>query len=141
MTVYAGHMEKSHQLPRVYKYHTANSWFSLWEKKYSNEHRIAHFEYFFTCHYSKTVWLAENLSEIKIFWYQAKKVSFWERVGKRAERKHFFVSLRLSLFSPRHIALKLNQKIITKISSLPNMKYAPRTPRKSSFKRKYFQWI
>ena len=35
-----------------------------------NEHMIAHFEYFFTCHYSKTVWLAENLNEIKITHYE-----------------------------------------------------------------------
>ena len=50
---------------------------SHYEKKNTqNEQRIAHFEYFFTCHYSKTVWLADNLSEIKIFSYQAKKVSF-----------------------------------------------------------------
>ena len=31
---------------------------------------IAHFECFFTCHYSKTVWLAENLNEIKITHYE-----------------------------------------------------------------------
>ena len=35
-----------------------------------NEHMIAHFEYFFTSHYSKTVWLAENLNEIKITYYE-----------------------------------------------------------------------
>ena len=34
-------------------------------KNTQNEHIIAHFEYFFTCHYSKTVWLAENLIETK----------------------------------------------------------------------------
>ena len=50
---------------------------SHYEKKNTqNEQRIAHFEYFFTCHCSKTVWLADNISEIKIFSYQAKKVSF-----------------------------------------------------------------
>ena len=31
---------------------------------------IAHFECFFTCHYSKTVWLAENVNEIKITHYE-----------------------------------------------------------------------
>ena len=31
---------------------------------------IAHFEYFFTFHYSKAVWLAENLNEIKINHYE-----------------------------------------------------------------------
>ena len=37
------------------------------EKKNSqNDPIIFHFEYFFTCHYSKTVLLAENLNEIKI---------------------------------------------------------------------------
>ena len=34
-------------------------------KKYSNENIIVHFEYFFTCQYIKTVWLAANLNEIK----------------------------------------------------------------------------
>ena len=36
------------------------------KKNTQNEHIIANFEYFFTCHYSKTVWLAENVNEIKI---------------------------------------------------------------------------
>ena len=40
------------------------------KKKTQNEHIIAHFQYFFTCHYSKTVWLPENLSEIKITHYE-----------------------------------------------------------------------
>ena len=31
---------------------------------------MTHFEYFFTCHYSKTVWLAENLNEKKIAHYE-----------------------------------------------------------------------
>ena len=35
-----------------------------------NEHIIAHFKYFFTCHYNKTVWLAKNLNEIKITHYE-----------------------------------------------------------------------
>ena len=48
--------------------HTPNSHY---EKKITqNEHIIAHFEYFFTCHYSKTVWLAENLNEVKITHYE-----------------------------------------------------------------------
>ena len=38
--------------------------------------------------------------------------------GKRADKESmFFFSLRLPLFSPRFIALKLNQKVITKISN------------------------
>ena len=53
------------------KNYTANSWFSFWEKQNTqNEHIIAHIEYFLTCHYSKTVWLAENLNEIKITHYE-----------------------------------------------------------------------
>ena len=40
---------------------------SHFEKKNTqNEHIIAHFEYFFACHYSKILWLAENLNEIKL---------------------------------------------------------------------------
>ena len=50
-----------------------------------NAHIIAHFEYCFTCHYSKTVSLAENLNEIKITHYQKifshikKKFSHFEK--------------------------------------------------------------
>ena len=36
------------------------------EKNTQNEQIIAHFEYLFTCHYSKTIWLVENLNEIKV---------------------------------------------------------------------------
>ena len=45
---------------------------SRYEKKKNtqNEHIGSHFENFFTCHYSKTVWLAENLNEIKITHYE-----------------------------------------------------------------------
>ena len=44
---------------------------SHFEKKNTqNEHIIAHFEYFFTFHYCKTVCLAENLNEIKITHYE-----------------------------------------------------------------------
>ena len=50
--------------------YTAKSWFLLWEENTQNEHAIAHFECFFTCHYSKTVWLAENLNERKITHYE-----------------------------------------------------------------------
>ena len=39
-------------------------------KKTQNEHIIVHFEYCFTCRYSKAVWLAENLNEIKITHYE-----------------------------------------------------------------------
>ena len=40
------------------------------KKNTQNEHIIAHFEYFFACHYSKTIWLAVNLNEIKIINYE-----------------------------------------------------------------------
>ena len=80
-----------------------------------NEPIIAHFEYFFTCHYSKTIWLAENLKEIKITHYE-KNISHIKQKFPHFEKglinvltkKTFFVSLRLPLFSPRYIALKLN---------------------------------
>ena len=78
-------------------------------KNTQNEHIIVHFEYVFTCHYSKTVWLAE-----KPFLVSSKNFLI---LRKGLEKKHFFVSLRLPSFSPIYIALKLNQKIITKISN------------------------
>ena len=91
----------------------------LRKKNTQNKHIIAHFEYFFTCHYSKTVWLAENLNEIKITHYEKifshikQKFSHFEK-GLRINNI-FVASLRLPLFSPRHITLKRNQKIISKI--------------------------
>ena len=42
---------------------------------------------------------------------------FDKGLGNVLTKKTFFVSLRLTLFSPRYVALKLNQKIITKISN------------------------
>ena len=91
------------------------------KKNTQNDHIIAHFEYFFTCHYSKTIWLAENLNKIKLlimrksFLISSRNVLIlrkgWETWCKE---NIFFVSLRLPLFSPRYVALKLNQKIITK---------------------------
>ena len=39
-------------------------------KNSQNKPINAHFEYFFTCHYSKTVWLAENLDQIEITHYE-----------------------------------------------------------------------
>ena len=73
---------------------------------------IAHFEYLFTFHYSKTAWLAENLNEIKITHYEKifshikQKFSHFEkRLGNMLTKKtFFFVSLILPLFSPRDIA-------------------------------------
>ena len=40
------------------------------EKNTQNEHIIVYFEYFLTYHYSKIVWLAGNLNEIKIDHYE-----------------------------------------------------------------------
>ena len=104
--------------------HTEYSWFSLWEKNTQNEQIIAYFEYFFTCQCTKTVWLADNLNEIKItydvksFLISSKNFVILRKGYQTCwQRKHSFVSLRLPLFSPRDIALKLNQKIITKISN------------------------
>ena len=93
----------------------------LRRKKTQNEHIIDHFECFFTCHYSKTVWLAENLNEIKITHYEKifshikQKFSHFEK--GLGINNIFVVSLRLPLFSPRYITLKRNQKIISKISN------------------------
>ena len=87
------------------------------KKNTQNEHIIAHFDYFFTCHYSKNVWLAENLKKIKITHYEKifshikQKFSHFGKGWETCWKENiFFVSLRLPLFSPRYIALKLNQK-------------------------------
>ena len=109
---------------------------SHFEKKNTqNEYLIAHFEYFFTCNYSKIVWLTENLNEIKITHYEKifshikQKFSHFE---KGLEINNIFVaSLRLPLFSPTYITLKRNKKYFWKY--LTNIKYIPHTPRKSSF--------
>ena len=83
-----------------------------------NGHIAAHFEYFFTCHNSKTVRLFSSQRDKNsslwenLFPYQAKIFSFCERVENK---KHFFVSLKLPLFSPKYIALKRNQEMISKI--------------------------
>ena len=95
---------------------------SHYEKKGTqNKHTITHFQYFFTCPYSKSVWLAENLNEIKITHYEKifshikQKFSHFEK--GLGINNIFVVSLRLPLFSPRYITLKRNQKIISKISN------------------------
>ena len=99
---------------------------SHYEKKTQNEHIIAYFEYFFTCHYSKaacfTCWKSQRDRNYSLwenlFLYEAKIFSFWESIGEHADKENiFFSSLRLPLFSPRYIALKLNQKVIAKISN------------------------
>ena len=77
--------------------------------------------FYLSRHYSKTVWLTENLNEIKITHYEKifshikQKFSHFEKGLKINDI--FFVSLRLPLFSPRYITLKLNQKIISEISN------------------------
>ena len=81
---------------------------------------IAHFEYLFTFHYSKTAWLAENLNEIKITHYEKiyshikQKFSHFEK--RLVINNIFVVSLKLPLFSPRQY-FQRNQKIISKISN------------------------
>ena len=49
-----------------------------------------------------------------LFSCQAKIFSFWKGIGNK---NHVFDSLRLPLFLPRYITLKLNQNIISKISN------------------------
>ena len=78
---------------------------SRYEKKNTqNEHIIAHFEYFFTCHYSKTVWLAENLNEIKITHYEKifshikQKFSHFEKgLGNVLTKKTFFCLTEINI--------------------------------------------
>ena len=67
-------------------------------KNTQNEHIIAHFEYFFTCH-NKNVWLAENLNEIKITHYEKifsrmkQNFSHFEKgLGNLLTKKTFFLS-------------------------------------------------
>ena len=78
--------------------YTAKSWFLLWEKNTQNKHIMAHFEYFFTCHYSKTVWLAENLNEIKITHYEKifshikQKFSHFEKGLGNVLKENIFLS-------------------------------------------------
>ena len=55
-------------------------------------------------------------------------------------KKTFFVSQRLTLFSPRYIALKLKQKIITKISNYLTKIHSSHT-QEISFKRNSLQWF
>ena len=54
----------------IHNLHTYKFLILILRKNTQNERIIAHFEYFFTCHYTKTVWLAENLNEIKITHYE-----------------------------------------------------------------------
>ena len=84
---------------------------SHFEKKDTqNEHINAHFEYFFTCHYSKTVWLAETLNEIKITHYEKifshikQKFSHFEK--GLGINNIFVVSLRLPLLEIHPIKTK-----------------------------------
>ena len=74
---------------------------------------ITHFECFFTCHYSKAIWLTENLNEIKVTHYKKifthinQKFSPFEKgLGNLLTKKTFFVSLILPLFSARCIKTK-----------------------------------
>ena len=78
---------------------------SCYEKKNTqNEHKIAHFEYFFNYHFSKTVWLAENLNEIKITHYEnifspiKQKFSHFEKgLGNVLTKKTFFCLTEINI--------------------------------------------
>ena len=54
--------------------------------------------YFFTCHYSKTVWFAENLTEIKITHYEKifphikQKISHFEKGLGSVLKENIFLS-------------------------------------------------
>ena len=65
------------------------------EKNTQNEHIIVYFEYFLTYHYSKIVWLAGNLNEIKIDHYEKifshVKQNF-SKIKKGLEIKNTFLS-------------------------------------------------
>ena len=102
--------------------YTPNSWFSLWEKNTQNEYIIAHFEFFFYLSlYSKTVWLTESLSKVTFSYYE-KIFSNIKQTFYHFEKGLEIKNIDLShwdyhYFLPRYMALKLNQKIITKISN------------------------
>ena len=85
------------------------------KKQTQNEYTIAHFEHFFTCHYSKTVWLAENLNEIKITHYEKifshikQKFSQFEKgLGNVLRKKTFFclTEINIILTEIQHIKTK-----------------------------------
>ena len=98
---------------------------SSYEKRNTqNDHIISHFEYFFTCHYSKTVWLAENLNEIKIthhekiFSHIKQKFShFEEGMGNVLIKKIFFCLTEIIIIFTETHCIKSKPKIITKISN------------------------
>ena len=75
------------------------------KKNIQNEHIIAHFEYFFTCLYSKTVCLARREAQrdknYSLFSHIRQKFFHFEK-GLGIKDFFFFVSLRLPLFSPRY---------------------------------------
>ena len=90
--------------------HTEYSWFSLWEKNTQNEQIIAYFEYFFTCQCTKTVWLADNLNEIKITYdvkifshIKQKFCHFEKRLSNMLTKKTFFCLTAIAIiFTERH---------------------------------------
>ena len=84
---------------------------SHYEKKNAqNERIIAHFEYFFTCHCSKIVWLTENFNEIKIthddkiFSHIKQNFSHFEKwLGNMLTKKTFFYLAKITIiFSVMH---------------------------------------
>ena len=103
---------------------TANSCFALWVNKYSKwaQNGLILCIFFlvtivrlFDSLRISTRWKITHYE--KIFSHIKQKFSHFERGWGTCWQRKFFVSLRLPLFSPKYIALKLNQIIITKISN------------------------
>ena len=88
---------------------TASSWFSLWEKILKMSTQSLILSIFFTCHYSKTVWLAENLNVIKITHYE--KIFF----HIKQTFSHFEKGLRNVLTKKKNFCLTEINIIFTKI--------------------------
>ena len=97
------------------------------KKNAQNERIIAHFEYFFTCHCSKIVWLTENLKEIKItddekiFSHIKQKFSHFEKwLGNMLTKKTFFYLAKITIiFSVMH-RIKSKPKNNYQNMELPN---------------------
>ena len=91
---------------------------SCYEKKITrNEQVIAHFEYFFTCHYSKTLWLFENLNEINITYYEKifshikQKIFHFEKgLGNVLTEKTFFCLTEINIIFTEIQHIKTNPK-------------------------------
>ena len=105
------------------KFHVSNL-------KPAYSHLCSNFEYFFTCHYSKTVWLVENLKEIKITHY--------EKIFSHIKQKSSYFEKGLGINNIFVVSPKNNFETNNNIKP-SNIKYIPHTPKKSFFKRTCFQ--